>query len=133
MEEKKSSKKMGRPKIEINKKQFEKLCEFQCTEQEIADFFNCSIDTINNYCKKNYDMTFSDTFKKKSVKGKVSLRRNQFALSKKNSNMAIFLGKQYLGQKDIQTLDGNLSTPTLSIKVVDNSNLEKVLYEEEDK
>ena len=133
MEEKKSSKKMGRPKIEINKKQFEKLCEFQCTEQEIADFFNCSIDTINNYCKKNYDMTFSDTFKKKSVKGKVSLRRNQFALSKKNSNMAIFLGKQYLGQKDIQTLDGNLSTPTLNIKVVDNSNLEKVLYEEEDK
>lgn len=133
MEEKKSSKKMGRPKIEINKKQFEKLCEFQCTEQEIADFFNCSIDTINNYCKKNYDMTFSDTFKKKSSKGKVSLRRNQFALSKKNSNMAIFLGKQYLGQKDIQTFDGGLSAPSLSIKVVDNSNLEKVLYEEEDK
>ena len=133
MSEKKSSKKMGRPKIEINKKQFEKLCEFQCTEEEIADFFNCSIDTINNYCKKTYSMTFSDTFKKKSSKGKVSLRRNQFALSKKNSNMAIFLGKQYLGQKDIQTLDGILSTPTLSIKVVDNSNLEKVLYEEEDK
>ena len=30
----------------------------------------------------------------------MSLRRNQFELSKVNATMAIFLGKQYLGQSD---------------------------------
>ena len=81
--------KMGRPKTKIDKENFEKLCGLQCTEIEIADFFNCSIDTINNWCKETYGETFSDTFKKKSASGKRALRR-----------MAIFLGKQYLGQRD---------------------------------
>ena len=31
---------------------------------------------------------------------KIKLRRNQFKLSEKNAAMAIFLGKNYLGQKD---------------------------------
>ena len=45
-------KKMGRPKIQINEIEFEKLCGLQCTEEEIAGFFNCSIDTICNWCKE---------------------------------------------------------------------------------
>ncbi len=31
---------------------------------------------------------------------KIKLRRNQLALSERSAAMAIFLGKQYLGQKD---------------------------------
>jgi hypothetical protein len=31
---------------------------------------------------------------------KIQLRRNQFDLSKKSAAMAIFLGKNYLGQRD---------------------------------
>ena len=93
--------KMGRPKKEINQEQFEKLCNIQCTENEIADFFECSVDTINNWCKETYDMTFSDTYKKYASKGKMSSRRMQFKLAEKNASMAIFLGKQYLGQKDV--------------------------------
>ena len=123
---------MGRPKIEIDKEMFEKLCSMQCTEEEIASFFDCSIDTINNYCKETYGETFSDTFKKKSANGKISLRRSQFKIAETNATMAIFLGKQYLGQKDVQTLDGGLSMPKLDITITDNSNLEKVLYEEEE-
>ena len=92
--------KMGRPKTKIDKENFEKLCGLQCTEIEIADFFNCSIDTINNWCKETYGETFSDTFKKKSASGKRALRRTQFKLAEKNASMAIFLGKQYLGQRD---------------------------------
>ncbi len=91
---------MGRPKIDIDWEEFEKLCAIQCTEEEIANWFNCHIDTINNRCKENYDCTFSDIYKKKSVGGKISVRRNQFNLSKTNSTMAIWLGKQYLNQKD---------------------------------
>lgn len=95
-----ASKKMGRPKIPINQIEFEKLCGLQCTEEEIAGFFNCSIDTICNWCKETYNMTFSDIYKKKSVMGKISLRRNQFKIAQKNASMAIFLGKNLLGQRD---------------------------------
>ena len=98
--------KMGRPKINIDIEQFEKLCNIQCTKEEIAGWFNCSEDTIENFCKKNYKETFSAVFKRFSGKGKVSLRRNQFKLSETNVTMAIFLGKQYLGQSDkIETVN----------------------------
>ena len=97
---------MGRPKIEIDVDQFEKLCNIQCTKEEIAGWFNCSEDTIENFCKKEYKDTFSAVFKRHSGKGKVSLRRNQFKLSETNVTMAIFLGKQYLGQSDkIETVN----------------------------
>ena len=45
-------------------------------------------------------MNFSEVFKEKRGVGKISLRRAQFRLAEKNANMAIWLGKQYLGQSD---------------------------------
>ena len=93
-------KKVGRPKTNIDKSNFEKLCQMQCTLEEIAGFFDCCDDTINNWCKEVYDDTFSGVYKKKSMAGKISLRRNQFKIAEHNASMAIFLGKQYLGQRD---------------------------------
>lgn len=95
----------GRPKIEINNDNFKKLCELHCTKEEIAGFFNCHDDTIENYCKKEYGETFSQVFKRLSVGGKMSLRRYQFELAKHNATMAIFLGKNLLGQTDNQELE----------------------------
>lgn len=91
---------MARPRIEIDKDDFEKLCGLFCTLDEIAGFFECSEDTIERWCKRTYGESFAETWKKKSSKGKISLRRNQFKLSQKNAPMAIFLGKNYLGQRD---------------------------------
>ena len=93
-------KKVGRPKTNIDKSNFEKLCQMQCTLEEIAGFFDCCDDTINNWCKEVYDDNFSGVYKKKSMAGKISLRRNQFKIAENNASMAIFLGKQYLGQRD---------------------------------
>lgn len=92
--------KLGRPKTNIDQKQFESLCAMMCTEEEIAGFFDCSIDTVNNWCKRTYGETFSDVYKKKSATGKISLRRAQIKLAEKSAAMAIFLGKNYLGQSD---------------------------------
>ena len=91
----------GRPPIEIEQNVFENLCKIQCTEEEIADWYKCSIDTVNNWCKKTYGTTFSEAYKKYSANGKTSLRRLQFKLAERNASMAIFLGKQYLGQRDV--------------------------------
>jgi len=91
---------MGRPRKEIDSDQFEKLCGLQCTLAEIAGWFGCSEDTIERWCKRTYTAGFADAFKRFSQSGKISLRRYQFKIAEKNAAMAIFLGKQYLGQKD---------------------------------
>ena len=90
----------GRPKVEIDQKLFKKLCGMFCTKEEIAGVFECSEDTIERWCKRTYRMNFADVFKKECANGKISLRRNQFKLSEKSAAMAIFLGKNYLGQRD---------------------------------
>lgn len=90
----------GRPRKEIDKKIFENLCGLQCTLEEIAGVFDCSVDTIERWCKREYRETFAEVYKKHSAKGKTSLRRIQFKLAEKSAAMAIFLGKNYLGQKD---------------------------------
>ena len=91
---------MGRPQKEIDQRQFEDLCGMQCTLQEIAGWFKCSEDTIERWCKRTYKENFAEAYKKHSAKGKMSLRRAQFRLAEKSAAMAIFLGKQYLGQTD---------------------------------
>lgn len=91
---------MGRPRKEIDQTQFEKLCGLQCTKEEIAGWFDCSEDTIENWCHKTYDESFSAVFSKKREAGKISLRRSQWRLAEKSASMAIFLGKNYLRQSD---------------------------------
>ena len=106
--------KMGRPKKEIDKDQFEKLCYLQCTLVEIASFFNCSEDTIENWCKRTYldenekPMTFSEVYKIHSAGGKISIRRWQFKMAEHNPGMAMFLGKVLLGQRE--TVDVTVDT-----------------------
>ena len=117
------AKQNGRPVIEIGKDHFESLCNLQCTLDEIAGFFKCSPDTINNWCKKTYGETFSDSYKKYSQNGKISLRRLQFRLAEKSSAMAIFLGKQYLGQTDkIENFVSEDDLREVTVKVVTQTN-----------
>lgn len=95
------AKQRGRPRKEIDEELFKKLCGIQCTLTEIAGVFDCSDDTIENWCKRTYGKIFSEVYKTASANGKISLRRTQFALAAKSPAMAIFLGKQYLGQRDM--------------------------------
>ncbi|MDD5851590.1 MAG: hypothetical protein PUC87_05505 [Galactobacillus timonensis] len=102
---------MARPRKEIDKEQFEKLCALQCTEEEIAGWFSVSPDTIDRFCKRTYKERFAAVFDKKRAPGKISIRRAQFRLAEKNATMAIWLGKQYLGQRDryeVETNDNDL-------------------------
>lgn len=96
---------MARPKVKIDKSQFEKLCSLQCTLEEIAGFFDCSGDTIERWCKSEYKQGFAEIFRQKRQNGRISLRRTQWKLAEKNVSMAIWLGKQYLGQKEQQTVE----------------------------
>lgn len=90
----------GRPPFVADKKQFEALCAIQCTIEEVCAVLGCDETTLNRWCKDTYGETFSHIFKQKRQGGKASLRRMQWKLAEKNASMSIWLGKQYLDQKD---------------------------------
>lgn len=92
---------MSRRQIEINNQTFESLCAIQCTLSEISSVLRCSDDTVERWCKRYYKISFAEAFKKYSEGGKASLRRMQYRSAESgNVAMQIFLGKQWLGQKD---------------------------------
>lgn len=91
---------------------FEQLCGIQCTKSEIASFFMVSEPTVDSWCERRYNMGFKECFERFSGKGKVSLRRNQFKMSETNPTMAIWLGKQYLGQRDCYDNNVNVDIPS---------------------
>jgi hypothetical protein len=95
--------KRGPKPIQIDWEQFDKLCYIQCSLLEIAAFFECSEDTIENKVKQTHGIKFSDYSKQKRGKGKISLRRKQFDQAMHgNTTLLIWLGKQYLEQSDKQ-------------------------------
>lgn len=100
---------MARPKIEIDKEQFKKLCAIQCTLGEIASWFKCSEDTIERWCKREFGEGFAESYKMFSADGKISLRRTQFKMAEHNVSMAMFLGKVYLGQRESADVTVSLS------------------------
>ena len=95
----------GRPRANIDQVQFENLCRLQCTEREICGWFNITDKTLTRWCKDVYKKPFSQVYAEKREGGKISLRRSQWKLAEHNATMAIFLGKQYLGQKDVQSVE----------------------------
>lgn len=85
---------MARPKKEIDYEMVQNLANIHCTQEEIANILNLSVRTLQR------DEEFCRIYKKGQDTGKMSIRRMQFKLAEKNPTMAIWLGKQYLGQKD---------------------------------
>lgn len=115
-------KKMGRPKKEIDKRVFVDLVGLGCTQDEICWFFRdasgkpISEDTLTRFCQAEFGMTFAE-FRNKSgaMMLKVRLRRNQLKLSEHSAAMAIFLGKQYLGQSDNPGNDAATDDPVVEM------------------
>lgn len=111
---------MARPRKEISQQEFEKLCLLQCTQQEIAGWFDCSPDTIERWCQREYNKRFAEVFAQNRGKGKISLRRMQWQLAEKSPAMAIFLGKNLLGQTDKveQTVNGGEALTNINVRFI---------------
>lgn len=97
----------GRPPKEFNAKLFADLVSIGCEEDEICWMFRdekghvANRDTLSRWCLRTYGLNFQD-YKKQNglMRTKIEVRRNQLEISKTNAAMAIWLGKQYLGQKE---------------------------------
>jgi hypothetical protein len=110
----------GRPKKQIDQKEFEKLCFLQCTKQEFCSWFDTTDKTLERWCKETYGMGFSEIFRIKRENGIISLRRTQFQLAEKSPAMAIFLGKNLLGQTDKmeQTVNGGEALTNINVRFI---------------
>ena len=85
----------GRPKKEIDYEMVGKLATIQCTQDEIAEILDISTRTLQR------DLEFCRVYKKNTEVGRMSLRRFQWRSAEKgNTSMLIWLGKQYLEQKE---------------------------------
>jgi len=95
VEEGKPKGKAGRPKIVIDWDLVQKLAHIQCTQAEIATAVGVSVDTLHRHPE------FAEAHKRGAEGGRKSIRRMQFESATKGSiAMQIWLGKQYLGQRD---------------------------------
>lgn len=98
---KKPAAKMGRPRKEINFDELGKLAQMQCTQSEVAGWFEVSEDTIERRIREETGLTFAEYLREKGEGGKSALRRVQMQTALKgNPTMLIWLGKQYLGQTE---------------------------------
>ena len=97
----------GRPRAEFDVKQFTDLIGLGCGDQEICWWFRdptgkpANIDTLSRWCVRTFGMNFQE-FRKKNggIARNIQIRKAQLDLCKRSAAMAIFLGKQYLGQTE---------------------------------
>lgn len=100
MEQENKKNPVGKPKFIVDYEACEKLASLMCTQAEIASYLGCSLALLE------HDKKFQEVHRKGMDKGKMSFRRMQYkAAEEGNSTMLVWLGKQYLGQKDQQKIE----------------------------
>lgn len=88
-----------RPSIEFDLKMARRLPEIQCTDEEIARACGVSMKTIAN--RRNNDPEFHALIEQGKAWGRIKIRHEQFKQMEAGSTqMAIWLGKNHLGQTD---------------------------------
>ena len=99
---------LGRPPVVVDEKLLFELAKIHCTKDEMANIIGCHRDTLY--------ANFSDILQKGFDEGKRSLRRKQWELAEQgNIQMLIWLGKQWLGQKDKQPEE--VASTTINVQV----------------
>ena len=110
----------GRPLLVLNQAGIDlvqALGRLQCTNEEIASCLGTTDTTLLNAQNKE---VFLGALEKGKAEGRMSLRRIQMKLAETPATMAIFLGKQILGQRE------NVEPQRL---VLENDNVKAVLTE----
>ena len=115
----------------LDTKDFNKLLNMiriQCTQKECCSVLDMSDTTLNRRLKEMGYANFEDLYRKHNDEGKMSLRRLQWSAAEKgNSQMLVWLGKQYLNQKDKTNMeltgeDGGAVITKIERVIVDPTN-----------
>jgi hypothetical protein len=109
---------MGRPRLIFDLRQVEELGKIQSTQGELAAVLGCGLSTVKDRIAN--DEEFAAAYERGREAGKSSLRRLQWkAALGGNITMQIWLGKQYLGQSDRQTVEQTGEEDSVRIVYVD--------------
>ena len=93
----------ARKHARIKVSEIRSLALLQCSDAEAAAHFGVTLKTWKELLR--IDTKAREAWEFGRQVGRTSLRRKQFNLASTNASMAIFLGKQYLGQNDVQVLE----------------------------
>lgn len=86
-------------KTRIKLSEIERLGALQCTENEAASWLKLRRTAFRKLLQT--DPQVREAWERGKDRGCLSLRRKQFRLAKTNATMAIFLGKNYLKQREV--------------------------------
>jgi hypothetical protein len=94
----------GRKATPIDLGELEKLCSMHCSDDEIAAWFGVSVRTIQN---RRTQPKFTKVMHRGKARGCINVRRAQIRLLEGgNAAMAVWLGKNLLGQRDNMQITG---------------------------
>jgi hypothetical protein len=98
---KKHKSKAGRPKIIVDWNKVNKYLQAQCNGTGIASLLGISPMTLYRACERKFKVNFEAYSSQKKAEGKELLRGKQFQTAMEgDKTMLVWLGKQYLEQKD---------------------------------
>lgn len=82
----------------VNWEEFFKLVSYQCTQEEVASFFDMSVNSLERRCEADLGLKLGEVWDKKRSLGRVRLRKLQFGIIEKGgpgaATMAIYLDKK---------------------------------------
>jgi hypothetical protein len=91
----------GRKAVRMDLGELEKLSSMQCTDEEVAAFFNVKVRTIER--RRQKQSAFAAAMERGRAKGRISVRRTLHAQAAQgNIAAAIFLAKNLLGYRDVR-------------------------------
>jgi len=92
---------VGRPRIELDPNQAKIFGYFRATYDTMAEQIGCHVDTIRQAMQDDKS-EFSKAYKKgfSGMKMKLSEAQVKTAIEDRNPTLLVWLGKQYLDQKD---------------------------------
>tara|TARA_R110000868_G_scaffold32352_5_gene117701 strand:- start:596 stop:1018 length:423 start_codon:yes stop_codon:yes gene_type:complete len=97
------------PSKPLNDEDFQRLLNMvriHCTQDECCSILGMSDTTLNRRLKERGEDNFEAFYKSHNSEGKMSLRRMQWqAAENGSSSLLIWLGKQYLNQRDKSNLE----------------------------
>lgn len=116
---------MSRPRKEIDWSMVDKLLQAHTPGTEIAASFDMHPETFYDRVKKEFRTGFTEYCAQKRSKGKNNLRLSQLKKALEgNTSMQIWLGKNWLGQKDEpkeeKEFDGSLAKLLELLKTIVN-------------
>lgn len=109
---------MARPKVNIDWKKVDRYLQAHCDGAGIAGLLGIDPETLYRACQRDHKIGFSEYAAQKKGEGKELLKARQFETAMSgNVSMQIWLGKQYLGQRDKSDVDQTGAPSSLNITV----------------